>query len=139
MMIRLLSTTRSMVAFFQIAEQGERPFLAEIGLDCLNSLVVVVANGLELVIEICKSDIVVHRSLVDSDDLHFTSENHRLDESCPLFHPGFFKQQLEISVLFRSQFDTVAEYCRVGLRFSARALLVLLLLFSSIRIEIFCF
>lgn len=95
--------------------------IAEIGLDCLHSLVVVVADGLELVIEICKSDVVVHRNLVDSDDLHFTSENHRLDESCPLFHPGFFKQQLEISVLFRSQFDTVAEYCRVGLRFSARA------------------
>jgi len=70
----------------QIAEQGERPFLAEIGLDSLHCLVVVVTDALKLMIEICKSDVVVHRSLVDSDDLHFTSENHGLNESCPLFH-----------------------------------------------------
>ena len=66
-----------------------------IGLDSFYRLVVVVTDSLELVIEICQSDVVIHRSLVDSDDLHFSSENHRLDESCPLFHSGFFKQQLK--------------------------------------------
>lgn len=65
------------------------PVFTEIGLDSFYRLVVVVTDSLELVIEICQSDVVVHRSLVDSDDLHFSSENHRLDESCPLFHSGF--------------------------------------------------
>ena len=62
------------------------PFFTEIGLDSFYRLVVVVTDSLKLMIEICKSDVVVHRSLVDSDNLHFSSEDHGLDESCPLFH-----------------------------------------------------
>ena len=44
---------------FQIAEQGVCPFLPEVVLDYLYRLVVVVADGLELMVEIGKTDIVV--------------------------------------------------------------------------------
>ena len=72
-------------------------------------------------VEIRQADVVVHRRLVDSDDLHFASENHGLDEPCSLFHARFLKQQLEFSVLFRGQLDAVTEYSRVSFRLPARA------------------
>ena len=86
---------------FQIAEQGVCPFLPEIVLDCLDRLVVVVADGLELVVEIGKADIVVHRRLVDSDHLDFLSENHCLDEFGAFPQSRFLKLDIELYVLFR--------------------------------------
>lgn len=65
---------------FQIPEQGICPFLPEIGLDSLYCLVVIVADALELVVEIGQADVVVHRRLVDFHDLDFVSEKHGLDK-----------------------------------------------------------
>ena len=89
-------------------------------------------------IEICKSDVVVHRSLVDSDDLHFTSENHRFDELGMLFQSRFLEQDFKVAVLFRVQPYHIAVYRRVCFRLPSRTFSCLSLLFSSIRIEIFC-
>lgn len=61
----------------------------EIGLDSFYRLVVVVTDSLELVIEICQSDVVIHRSLVDSDDLHFSSEIIALMNLARCFIPDF--------------------------------------------------
>ena len=69
---------------FQFPEQCNSTPGVEIGLDGFDSLVVVITYGLELAVEISQPDVVVHRRLVDPDDTHFPSEEHRLDE----FRPG---------------------------------------------------
>ena len=52
-------------------------------------------------VEISQPDVVVHRRLVDSDHLHFASENHRLDELGMLFQSRFLEQDFKVAVLFR--------------------------------------
>ena len=49
------------------------PILSKMG-------IVIVANALELVVEIGQADVVVHRCLVDFNHLDFVSEKHRLDK-----------------------------------------------------------
>lgn len=60
-----------------------------------------VIDDLELVVEIGKADIVVHRRLVDSDHLDFLSENHCLDEFGAFPQSRFLKLDIELYVLFR--------------------------------------
>ncbi len=55
-------------------------FSPKLALDSLYRLVVIVADSLELVVEIGQADVVIHRCLIDFYHLDFTSEKHRLDK-----------------------------------------------------------
>ena len=65
---------------FQFIEQRSRPFLPEIVLQGTYHLVVVVAYSLELFVEFCQPDVIVHRRLVYFHDLYLSREDGFLDE-----------------------------------------------------------
>lgn len=61
--------------FLQFGDKGKCPLVSEIGFHSSHRLVVVVADGLELMVEICQTDIVVYRRLVEFYHLYFTLED----------------------------------------------------------------
>lgn len=61
--------------FLQFGDKGECSFVPEVGFLSSHRLVVVVADGLELMIEIRQAYVIIHRRLVEFYHLYFTLED----------------------------------------------------------------
>ncbi len=81
-------------------EHGIRPLLPNVRIQRPNSLVVVIANSLELVMKIGEPDVIIHRGFVNFHNLDFSAEDGRLDEFGAVMHDGFLEEKVEFGVLF---------------------------------------
>ena len=69
------------------------------------------------------ADIVVHRRLVDFNDLDFLVKNHRLDKLRAFFQSGFLELNIKTPVLFRVQAYHITVHGRVGFWFPSHTFL----------------
>lgn len=100
-------------ALLQPIEHLQSPLLAEVRLQRPHDLVVVIADGLELPIELCQPDVVVERRFVYFHDLDFALEKHGLDKLRITIQPQLLEHLSEPEVLVAGKFYTVAMYGRV--------------------------
>lgn len=100
-------------ALLQPIEHLQGPFLPEGDLQRPHDLVVVVADGLELPVEVRQSDVVVERRFVDLHDLDFALEQYGFDKLRVTIQSRLLEHLPEAEVLVAGKFDAVAVHGRV--------------------------
>ena len=83
-------------------------------------MVVVVADSLELFVEFCQPDVIVHRRLVYFHDLYLSREDGFLDEQREVAGSRIRQQLFKSCVLLGVQAETVLAVRQITLGLSAR-------------------
>lgn len=120
-------------ALLQPIEHLQSPLLPEVRLQRPHDLVVVIADALELPVELCQPDVIIERRFIDFHDLDFALEKHGLDKLRVTIQPRILEHLSEAEVLVAVKFYTVAMYGRVLLRLAAARIVSAFLRFHRIH------